>query len=254
MRLIPTHAPLATATLFVITAQCMLVSGLPAAESMLPGSGNAMLGPSGGARFIRLQDFDFPALLPPPPAPGTVLALADLDTVLSVQTFRTEEQVKWARVIEKDDVFLNREILGDWFDATALPATAAFFRALADDLKAVDGASKLPFKRQRPYEIDGRVAPCVARPSSTSYPSGSALQALVWAELLAEVFPERRGELVTRAHRAAWGRVIGGAHFPSDLVAGRMLLEPFLSACRRSPAFQRRFEAARREMLAARRD
>lgn len=241
---------LGPALLAIISASALLPCSF-AAESMLPGTSNVMMGAAAGTRYVRLNQFDFAALLPPPPAPGSVAALADLDTVLSVQAFRDEVQVRWARTIEKDDVFLHREILGDWFEPNQLPLTRALFRALSADLKAVDAAAKQPFQRQRPYEIDARVTPCVARPASTCYPSGTALQAMVWAEVLAQVFPAKRAELTARAHRAAWARVIGGVHFPSDLVAGRKLVEPFLAACRQSAAFERDFEAAREELLAA---
>lgn len=238
------------ALLTILSAAALLPRSF-AAESMLPGTGNVMMGAAAGTRYVRLNLFDFAALLPPPPAPGSLAAATDLDTLLAVQAFRNDEQMRWARTIEQDDVFLNREVLGDWFEPNQLPLTRALFRALAADLKAVDAAAKQPFQRQRPYEIDARVAPCVARPASSSYPSGTALQAMVWAELLAQVFPAKRAELIARAHRAAWARVIGGVHFPSDLVAGRKLVEPFLVACRQSATFERDFEDAREELLAA---
>ncbi len=208
---------------------------------------NVMMGASGAARFVRVQELDFLALLPSPPPAGSIAAAADLDTVLQVQASRSPEDIAWARTIEKDDVFLNRAIVGEWLEPSNLPVTAAFFRSLATDLKAIDTASKLPFKRHRPYEVDARVKPCVSLPSSSSYPSGSALQALVWAELLAELVPGKRAALLERAHRAAWGRVIGGVHFPTDIEAGRRLAAPFLAACRANPEFRARFDAVREE-------
>lgn len=209
---------------------------------------NVMLGHRESTRFIQLRDFDFTALLPSPPAAGSIEAAADLETVLQVQATRTAEQIGWAKLIENDNVFLHREILGERFNAETLPATAAFFRALVNDLKAVDAASKLPFKRKRPFQIDSRVKPCVTPPTSSSYPSGSALQALVWAEILGEILPEKRDALIARAHRAAWGRVIGGVHFPTDIEAGRRLAAPFLASCRKSEAFVASLSAARDEI------
>ena len=77
------------------------------------------------------------------------------------------------------------------------------------------------------------------------------MQALVWAELLAEILPAHRDALIARAHRAAWGRVLGGVHFPSDLVAGRRLAETYLAEARKHPEFRAGLEAARREIGAA---
>lgn len=199
------------------------------------------------ARFLRLESFDFRTLLPAPPPADSVQAAADLDTVLQVQASRTREEIDWAKIVEKDDIFLNHTVVGAWLDPLRLPIAAAFFRTLTNDLKAVDAASKVPFNRSRPYQLDSRVKPCVSLPTSSSYPSGSALQALVWAELLAELLPEKREALITRAHRAAWGRVIGGVHFPTDIEAGRRLVGPFLMACRSNPEFVARFQAVRQE-------
>lgn len=216
-----------------------------------PGAANVMSARRAGAPgFIRLETLPFSALLPAPPATDSIAAAADLETVLQVQGARTAEQVEWAKRVEKDDVFFNRDVIGPWFQAEKLPATAALFKALASDLRAVDAASKQPFGRPRPYQIDARVKPCVGRPTSSSYPSGSALQAFVWAHLLAEMIPAKREVLFARAERAAWGRVIGGVHFPTDIIAGRRLAEPFIAACRQNDAFRKMCEAARREIEA----
>jgi acid phosphatase (class A) len=240
------NAPLKSATLF----SCLVLfqsAGAAQPKSYSAEPANVMLGRHDGARFLRIEDLDFATLLPKPPAPESIEGAADLDTVLQVQASRTREEIDWAKAMEKDDVFLNHTVVGGWFDPLRLPITAAFFRALSNDLKAVDAASKIPFNRPRPYQRDPRVKACVSLPSSSSYPSGSALQALVWAELLAELLPAKREALIARAHRAAWGRVIGGVHFPTDIEAGRRLVGPFLEACRRNPEFTSRLRAVREE-------
>lgn len=203
------------------------------------------------ARFVEVAAIDVAKILPPPPAEGSLAALADIEAVLQAQAWRTPEQVAWARRVERDSVFFNAEVLGDWFAAEAVPLAAAFFKDLGDDLRALDAAAKRPFLRPRPPRADTRVQPCVAVGTSTGYPSGSAIQAFVWAELLAEAFPEKREALTARAHRAAWGRLLGGVHYPSDLVAGRLLAGPFLAECRKNAAFRERWEAAVRELREA---
>ncbi len=75
-------------------------------------------------------------------------------------------------------------------------------------------------------------------PTSNSYPSGHSLRAYVWAAVLGDVFPDRQADLFTRAHRVAWGRVIGGVHFPSDTVGGRIAAQAILAELRKSPAYQ----------------
>lgn len=207
--------------------------------------------PTPTPQFIAVDRIDFSALLPAPPAPDSLAAKVDLETVLQVQAWRTPEQVAWAKRVERDNVFYHADVLGAWFTAERLPVTAAFFRRLADDMRLLDGASKKPFLRPRPATVDSRVQPCVDLPSSTSYPSGSAMQAFVWAEFLSDVLPEQRAALFDRASRAAWGRVIGGVHFPSDVVAGRRLAEAYIAAARQHHAFAEAFAAVRAELSAA---
>lgn len=202
-------------------------------------------------RYLTPGSLDFATVLPAPPEPGTVAALADLEAVLQVQAWRTPEQLAWAQLIDRDTVFNLAAELGPWFRAEALPRTAAWLAAVGDDIRWLDGAAKAPFRRARPHAVDPRVQPALTLPKSFSYPSGSACQAFVWAELLGELLPERRAALMERAHRAAWSRVIGGVHFPSDVVAGRLLARAYVDGVRTSPAFRAAQAEAMAELRAA---
>jgi acid phosphatase (class A) len=232
-----------------------LMAGLAVAPLVAAESANVMAQGKATApqpRYLAAGALDFTAILAHPPAPGTPAGLADLEAVLQVQAWRTPEQVAWAQLIDRDTVFNLATELGPWFRAEALPRTAAWFAAIGEDIRWLDGAAKAPFRRARPHAVDPRVQPVVTLPKSFSYPSGSACQAFVWSELLGEIFPERRDELLARAHRAAWGRVIGGVHFPSDVVAGRLLAQAYLAAVRQSDAFGAAQAEARAELRAAR--
>jgi acid phosphatase (class A) len=217
----------------------------PATPTMGPPS------PQPAPHFVDPATIDFLKLLPPPPAASTMFAEAELEVVRQVQAARTPDEEEWAKVVDADCVFNLAGILGQWFRRENLPATDAFFKDLGDDIRAVDRASKAPFQRPRPFIVDPALQPCVRRPASPSYPSGSALQAYLWADLLAEIFPEKRAELTARAQRAAWGRVVGGVHYPSDLTAGRLLVPAFLAEGRKSAAFRAALDRCRAELLAA---
>jgi acid phosphatase (class A) len=212
----------------------------PAAPQRKPG----YVAPAALAEIVRT--------VTPPAAAGSVAAEADLDTVLQAQAGRTPEDVAWAKLVEKDSVWLNASVLGAGFTQENLPATAALFERINGDTRALDPLMKKPFPRARPPKTDPRVAPCVTVPVSDSYPSGSAMQALVWARVLAEIFPEHAQALEERAHRAAWGRVLGGVHFPTDLAAGRRVGEALVAELRRSAEFGAMLAAARDEARARR--
>ena len=199
--------------------------------------------------FVRVAEWDFKARLPAPPTAGSLAAESDLTAVRQAQAWRTPEQVAWAKLVERDNVFNYANVIGVWFTPERLPRLAEFFARVGEDLRAMDGPSKQPFLRARPPLVDPDLRPCVTVPASTSYPSGSALQAWVWGELLADMFPFRREEILARAERAAWGRVIGGVHFPSDLAGGRRLAWVYLAEAWKNPGFQVGVEASRGELL-----
>ena len=189
------------------------------------------------------------AALPQPPAEGSIGAQADLEAVLQAQAWRSDADAAWARAVDRQTAFLLAPALDRPFAPGSLPRVEALLLVLKRDIHAASSLAKRRFQRTRPYRLDPRVKPCVELPSASSfsYPSGHSLQAFTWAQVLGEVFPERREALLERAHRMAWGRILGGVHFPSDDVGGRLFAERLLEALRRSPAFREAVAACRQE-------
>lgn len=198
-------------------------------------------------RLLARPGLDFAAVLPAPPAAGSMVAAADLEAVLQAQVWRTPAMVAWAQAVDKGRVWDNAEVLGPWFAEARLPRTARFFRAIGKELAPVSAAAKQRFGRPRPTHVDARIRPCIAAPEGSSYPSGHALYFFMEAEVLTEIFPEAREALFQRAHRAAWGRILTGVHFPTDVVGGRLLAKAFVDEIRKSPAFRKEIEACRAE-------
>ena len=108
------------------------------------------LAPSAPARFVRSDAFDFAKILPAPPQPGTLAAVADLEVVLEVQAWRTPEQAAWAKRSDVGDLFDFAEVLGDWFKQERIPVTAALLKGVDAELDAGIDASKKVFGRPRP--------------------------------------------------------------------------------------------------------
>jgi acid phosphatase (class A) len=210
---------------------------------------SAVAAPFAAGNFIQADAIDWKTVLPPPPATGSVAALGDLETVLQVQAVRTPADVAWAKMIEKDHVFDDYgDVLGPWFEEKSLPVLAEFLHQVTTDAKAVSDRMKNLYLRQRPPAVEPTVRPCVEIPKSNSYPSGHSTRAFVWAAVLGDVFPDRQVELFTRAHRVAWGRVIGGVHFPSDDAGGRIAAQAIMAELRKNPAYRAAIEQCRAEV------
>lgn len=198
--------------------------------------------------FAGPRSVDCTKALPAPPAPNTLSGRADLEAVLQAQAWRTPEHVAWAKRVDKNDAFMSADVLGAWFTRENLPLTAALLKEVDEDRHEITEVAKKLFARARPWVVDPRVQPCVGKPSNDSYPSGHTTSIFTRAGVLAEIFPEKREELFAFAHRAAWGRVYAGVHYPSDLVGGWMLSEPIVAEIKKSPAFQERLKAVRAEV------
>jgi acid phosphatase (class A) len=231
---------------FTLSAVLFCAPLARAAENMMNAAAVAL-----GGHFVKPSAFDVAKVLPPPPEAGSLAAKADLDVVLHAQAWRTPEEAEWARLVDKDNAFSYSSVLGAWFTNEKLPVTAKFLSDVTEDANAVGALTKALYARQRPSQIDPRVQPLLPLPTSASYPSGHVTRAYTWALTLAEIFPEQRAALLERAHRAAWGRVLAGVHFPSDLIGGQLMAEAIVAELKKSEAFRAGVEQCRAEAAGA---
>jgi acid phosphatase (class A) len=86
---------------------------------------------------------------------------------------------------------------------------------------------------------------------NTSYPSGHATFGTACGILLAEMFPEKRGELFARALQYGDSRIIVGAHYPSDVEAARLAGTVGAALLMQNATFQRQFFEAQAELRTA---
>ncbi len=204
--------------------------------------------PNPASRFLPVDVLDPCRVLPPPPEPGTLAALGDLETILRTQAGRTAEQVALAKAVDGGGPFDFAQVLGSWFTASNLPRIDGFLKRIGDEMQPLSNRAKNCHFRPRPPLVDSRVQPCVPfSKHSSSYPSGHSLYLFVQAGVLAELFPEAREALLAYAHRAAWTRIQAGVHFPTDVVGGRLLAEAILAELKKNPAFREALEACRAE-------
>lgn len=235
-----------------LLAKALLAGALLAVAA--PG-GYAQMGPPSAAakppHFVDTADLDFAKILPPPPEPGSLADEADLNAVLQVQAWRTPDEVAWAKYIEKvRSLSEYTDIVGPWFTDDNLPATLKLLKAIDADSKGATDASKKLFNRPRPFVADARVQPCSEKLDEPSYPSGHTTRFYLEAGVLSEIFPDKRDALFERARKMAWGRVIGGVHYPTDLASGRLLAAAIVAELNANPKFEAALEKAKAEVEA----
>jgi acid phosphatase (class A) len=191
------------------------------------------------------------ALLPPPPADDSPAGRADLETVLQVQADRTPEQVERAvRVDQQTAMLMGQAAFGDWFNAENLPLTAAFFRTVYRHAHPVLLGAKNRWLRPRPFVRDARVQPVAEKTPNTSYPSGHSGQGGLWATFYAAAWPAYRDIFFAEARESMWGRVLGGAHYPTDTQAGSMIGEIIAQRLLEKAEVQAAFREAQEEIRA----
>lgn len=186
--------------------------------------------------------------LPPPPPDDSPAGMADLMTVLRLQAERTSDQIARTRQLADHTAFMmGARAWGPDFNAENMPESAKIFKALHVQARPVIASAKKSWARARPYERDARVRPCVNRPGSESYPSGHSALSAVWAGVMAAAFPEKAAFFQAQVEDTMWSRIVGGAHYPTDTQAGRILGEEIARCMLRSEDMQEALAIIRRE-------
>ncbi|MFC4526877.1 phosphatase PAP2 family protein [Dyella halodurans] len=195
---------------------------------------------------------DLVAVLPPPPAAGSLAAQHELQTVLGVQASRTPADEAAARADNEHSVFRFADVFGSSFEAAKLPHTAALFARLVIYDKAAVKPAKIYWHHPRPPIVSAQVQPLAQEKADDwSYPSGHATLGYSEAVLLANMVPEKRAAIFARADLYAQHRVVMGVHFPSDIEAGRLAGTVIGADLLHDPDWQADYEAARLELRAA---
>ena len=188
------------------------------------------------------------ALLPPPPSPGSEQDKADLAEVLSVHA---EAKSISTNVIEFErhlSVFTFRPEVGSFLETNRCPKAEWFFhRVLQDSVWVVD-VGKDYWERPRPYVVVTNLAEGPPERFSGSYPSGHSALATVCALLLADIFPEKAEAILSKGTEIGRRRVILAKHYPTDIVAGRVLGQRIVQEMRRNRQFRHDFREAKSEL------
>ena len=190
--------------------------------------------------YLPAGSVDVESLIPPPPAVGSPEFNEQMTVVEWLQTTRTPDQVAFVETTLNVERFAP--LLGDaLFTVDGLELKRTIDDAIDEARAEYDGLKEI-YDLPRPFVVNDKIEPIgEARPVS-AYPSGHSIRAVIYARLLAEVFPEHRDALMDRAMRVGYGRVIAGAHYPIDVTAGQTVGEAYADVIVQQPAFKEALE------------
>jgi len=209
------------------------------------------LAPATPTHFVTADQFDFKSLLGNPPADNSPEHKAEVNRILDLQAARTPEEERRCKDEEEVTVFAFSTVLGEEFNATNLPVTAKVMAEATADTKAIANAAKLTWRRVRPPLAEPRIHPCVKLEHTASYPSGHATRGIVWATMLAGIFPDKRDALLALGKQIGDDRVLAGMHYPSDVVAGQKLGAEIAIKLLANADFKAELDKAKAECAAA---
>jgi acid phosphatase (class A) len=213
--------------------------------------------PLGGYLGDRVPDYR--VFLPPPPMPGSPLAVAD--AAIFNDTRKLENGPRW-QLAANDNREGMKDLLADFgcsigVDLSSVDApavTRVLTRSSADLVPLISGA-KDAYKRPRPFvEHEGPICvmPSEELAASPSYPSGHTALGWLYALLLAEVDPAHADAIVQRGRAYGESRVVCGVHYYSDIEGGRTTASALVAALHGAPEFETDIASARAELFSLR--
>ena len=263
---LPASPAVAACSAADIAAHCPVTAAAPAPA------------PPSGPRYLLASQVDIVELLPPPPAADSPAQQADLQAVLEAQrAARADGTIGHAVADVEASCGRFSDVLGEALTSKSNPKLLAFLNQAALEGASISGPAKQYWKRPRPYAYSREVEPLgVVSPgwkaipgmdtgghnkaekdkaardlAHSSYPSGHATFGTVCAILLADMVPEKREALFARGLDFAHSRMVLGAHFPTDLEAGRITGTVAAALLLQNAKFRRDLAQARLNLRAA---
>ena len=194
--------------------------------------------------YLSPAAIDVAVALPPPPATGEADDLKELKVISNLQYSRASTDCERANY--EVPVSLER-FYGPKYgplSQSEVNKLTKLFAVVVTETKFFSNEGKSIWQRERPYEEDPSIKPCVELDRSFSYPSGHAAVARSMARILTVLYPERWKEFSARADQIAFDRVIGGVHHPLDVSAGESLGDAVANALLRNAKFLNDLKAA----------
>ena len=121
-----------------------------------------------------------------------------------------------------------------------------FFEKIRSEAGPYIGQIKNAFNRQRPYMYLKNLTPCLPKETSLAYPSGHAILAGLYADILVELYPTKAKQIRQRQQQLGQDRILGGVHHPTDVKSGMILGSKIFNEMQKSENFKTDLEKTRK--------
>lgn len=196
------------------------------------------------------------ALLPPPPAEGSVAL--DLDQDMARYYVALEDDARKAQAIQ-DNVLAFPEAVEAFNGALpvsisedATPHIYMILRRSLADAGLSTYAAKEKYQRPRPFMVNQTPVLIPEEEEHLredgSYPSGHTAVGWAWALILTELFPDHADAILKRGWEYGISRMVCNVHWQSDVVAGRTMGAATVARLRADTEFMADLEAAKHEL------
>lgn len=195
-------------------------------------------------------------LIPPPPSDKTAIFEADKQIYLLTRQYRNTP--RWEQAREDANLSLP-EATGAFSCALGVlisPAqTPEIYKLMAESMEDADRSDDLPkktYQRQRPFMYFDQQT-CTPEHEAFlrkngSYPSGHTTIGWTWALVLGQIAPDRSDEIYRRGYQFGQSRIVCGAHWASDVEAGRVIASTVFSKLQSNPTYLKQVEVAKAEI------
>ncbi len=201
-------------------------------------------------QFVEPRDISMQTLSAPP-APESKEFKHELDGIIARQAKLTDKDK--AAILSEDHIkpeMLIYPVLGEQYTPEHYPVLYTLLKHAASDAWRLCDMTQDYWRSPRPWGADQRVKLLVSSITRPGYPSGHTTTNAVWAEVLSELFPEKRAALFTRAYAIGEHRIDAGVHFPHDVEGGKKLAKAVFSKMRERESYKRELAAAAAELKA----
>ena len=201
---------------------------------------------------------DLITLIPPPPQPGSEVSKRDEEVRKAILSSRSSARFALAKA---DSVIPNQQPIKIFSCSIGMQLTEqqnpALFKLLARvrfDVRSAASVIEQHYQRARPFVAAGGT-PCSEDADTLratgSYPSASSGVGWTLANIIAELDPSNREQIISRGYEYGQSRLVCDAVWESDVVAGRQLADAILKRLREAPEFRSDLQRAKAELYFA---